>query len=301
MTEPGPEAGEVLPLRLLASSDRRAFGGKAAVLGEMIRRGLPVLPGIAVAADAYRSVVGSSGARRLVERFWDTPADDSESLETLSREIQRLLANSDIRPLAHVTLATLETERVEGPLLVRSSATGEDGSERSFAGQFMSVLAEDSPEILAEAIADVWGSATGRHVPAYLRSRIGRLPTIAMGLAIQPYRCFELAGIAFSQHPTVPLRNWALVELLDAPPDQIVSGEVTPHRMRLSLADGRMLYEHRGQGDAQLSSEQAMELARLLALTRDLLEAEVDVEWGILDGTVVLLQARPDTIHRRQR
>lgn len=261
----------VRPLGEVRLGDRLAVGGKAAVLGELLSRGMPVLPGVAITTAAYEAA-----------------AAEPEELGTM--------------PLASELAATvgsaLRELAIDGELIVRSSATAEDGASSSFAGQFASVHAAGGEDGLARAIAAVWASATAPHVADYQR-QIGSPEadgTPEMGVLVQPYERFEVAGIMFSQHPTVRLRDWALVEFLDEAPDRIVSGEVTPHRVRLRMADGGLVWEHRAEGSADLSAEDALALARYAGATGELLDADVDMEWGRRAGEVLVLQARPATI-----
>ncbi len=91
---------DVVPL--LAAEDTSLFGSKAVGLGQALRDGLPVPPGVALAGSVVDAV-----------------------------------ASRDEAAIARVTEAVQE---LQGPLAVRSSAVDEDGADASFAGQHLTLL-----------------------------------------------------------------------------------------------------------------------------------------------------------------
>jgi pyruvate,water dikinase len=291
---PGPD-GWVCPLAEASLADRDELGGKGAVLGELLTAGLPVLPGVAVSRAAYEATVDDAGLAPLAAEYWS--GGDGERRDTAA-EIARRLGDSPVSAeVAAAALPLLKEQGIASDLIVRSSATSEDGSYTSFAGQFVSVRSQADGAALAKAIVEVWASATSPHVAQYIShlSSPGQSEAVLMGVLIQPFLRFELAGILFGQHPTVRLRGWALVEFLDASPDRIVGGEVTPHRVRLRMTDGRLLWEHRVESEAVLSGRAAQELVTYCDGATRILGADVDMEWGQQNGKVVVLQARPAT------
>jgi phosphoenolpyruvate synthase/pyruvate phosphate dikinase len=285
----------VCPLAAARLGDRADLGGKSAVLGGLLAEGMPVLPGVAVSRAAYEATIGEAAIAPLAAEYWSGGGGDRQEV---AKEIARRLSASPISAeVAAAVLPLLGEQDVTGDLIVRSSATSEDGSRTSFAGQFLSVRSEFDAAALARAIVEVWASATSPHVAQYVShlSATEKLEAVLMGVLIQPYRQFEVAGILFGQHPTVRLRGWALVEFLDAAPDRIVGGEVTPHRVRLRMSDGKLLWEHRVESEAVLEGRVAKELVTYCGHATDVLGADVDMEWGQQDGKVLVLQARPAT------
>jgi phosphoenolpyruvate synthase/pyruvate phosphate dikinase len=275
--------GWVCPLTTVRLGNRAELGGKSAVLGEMLTEGLPVLPGVAISRAAYEATVGEAAIAPLVAEYWSSGSDGRE--EVASEIARRLSASPLSTEVAAAVLPLLEEQGVSGDLIVRSSATSEDGSRTSFAGQLLSVRSEFDAVALAGAIVEVWASATSPPVAQYVShvSAGDELGAVLMGVLIQPYRQFEVAGILFGQHPTVRLRGWALVEFLDAPPDRIVGGEVTPHRVRLRMSDGKLLWEHRAESDAALEGCVAKELVTYCDQATEILGTDVDMEWGQQD------------------
>jgi phosphoenolpyruvate synthase/pyruvate phosphate dikinase len=293
--------GWICPLSELRLADRARVGGKSAVLGELMAGGLPVLPGVAVAAAAYDAALEEPELREVADDFWSDA--DPAAADRLSDEIaERLRQAPTLASLASAVGAMLDRQQIHDDVIVRSSATAEDGHDRSFAGQFLSLRAARDPDGLASAIADVWASATAPHVPRYLShlggegEGDGEQIRVAMGVLVQPHQSFDNAGVLFTQHPTVRLRDWALVEFLDVSPDRIVGGEVTPHRVRLRLSDGRLLWEHRAQSATTLHEDTAAALAQYARESAARLAADIDMEWGVVDDRAVVLQVRPATV-----
>jgi pyruvate,water dikinase len=57
----------ILPLEEIGAAARGNFGHKAWALGEMVRNGFEVPPGVGISADAYRAYVDDAGLRERIE------------------------------------------------------------------------------------------------------------------------------------------------------------------------------------------------------------------------------------------
>src|SRR5438132_3868883 len=135
---------EVVPL--IEARDTARFGSKAVGLGQALRDGLPVPPGVALAGD----VVDAVAARD----------------ERAMREVIEL-----VRPLG-------------GPLAVRSSAVDEDGADASFAGQHLTLLNVPSADELPTALNEIWWSANSDAAITY-RQRVGLFTRPSVGVVVQ--------------------------------------------------------------------------------------------------------------------
>jgi pyruvate,water dikinase len=297
---------DVLSLEDTAGIQRGCFGGKATMLGKMHAEGLPVLPGVAVSAQAYESALEQGGATAAAARLWDNGELvrlSGEELDGLSAEVARRLGALDLSVIANAVLVALRTAGdFEPELIVRSSATGEDSSHLSYAGQFVSQRCRGDTASLGAAIATVWSSCTAPHVAVYraaMARDVAAQKPLSMGLVVQPYRRFSLAGVFFSQHPTVPLRGWALLEYLDEDPARLVSGEILPNSCRVNETSGQVVWERRIDGRPTLNQEHVSQLLSGAIKLKRLARGDIDVEWGVLDGSVCFLQSRPATTRPR--
>ena len=119
----------VVPLQTLGVNDRAIGGGKAVNLALMMQQGLPVPDGFVVTTHAYRHYLDSCdiGADWPVERIRLrlSGAGFPLSIGGLVQEAHRSLTRRHIGELVYA---------------VRSSATAEDTSGASFAGQHATYL-----------------------------------------------------------------------------------------------------------------------------------------------------------------
>jgi pyruvate,water dikinase len=261
---------------LADAASEAVFGGKAAALARAIQAGLPVPPGLALAASFVEAVGAGEPAPTAA------------------------LARLPIAP---------------GPLAVRSSAVGEDSAAASFAGQHASLLNVRGADALVAAVRAVWRSACSEAAMAY-RRRLGVEGAPRMGVVVQRLAVAEVAGVLFTLNPLTGADErvieaaWglgqAVVEGRVVPDRYRVSraGEVlerTPGRMRVAvraLAEGSVAEEPLAP---ELAGVPCLDDARLLALHRLALACERlwdgahDLEWAFADGRPVLLQRRPIT------
>lgn len=168
------------------------------------------------------------------------------------------------------------------PCAVRSSAAGEDGADRSFAGVFDTVLDVDGTTMRA-ALDSVIGSFKSARAASYDT----RNPADQEGnILVQHMVQCDYAGVLFTQDPTAP--GLAMVELVQGCGDDLVSGRVTPQSLRF----GRY---SRTPVDAQSAP---IDLAPLLDLGRRIeaiFGCPQDIEWTCSKGAFQIVQSRDIT------
>ncbi|MDB6079109.1 MAG: hypothetical protein JWO82_2856, partial [Akkermansiaceae bacterium] len=176
----------------------------------------------------------------------------------------------------------------DGPFAVRSSATQEDGSGHSFAGQYETLL-EVPAAAVATSIDKVRASAGAESVRTYCRERnlpLPETPTVLVQRMIAP-RC---AGVAFSADPVSGSRATAVVSAVAGTGEKLVSGEEDGATWRLAPGilekpDGDLLSE----ADAKAVAQLARDCERASGSPQD-------IEWAIDQaGKLWLLQSRPIT------
>src|SRR5262249_8307019 len=117
----------------LRREDAAAFGGKSANLGDLIAAGLPVPPGFAIAASAYRAGWSDALQKEIAARYVDLG---------------------------------------EAAVAVRSRALGEDSTEATAAGQQESYLWITGIDEVARAVQNCWESLHSGRAVAY-RAQMG--------------------------------------------------------------------------------------------------------------------------------
>jgi len=180
------------------------------------------------------------------------------------------------------------------PLVVRSSAIGEDSEQASAAGQYDTVLNVTTREGLEEAIVICQESYKNPSAIQYRRDR--GLKDTAMAVLIQQQIRGIYSGVAFSRDPMTQQGDAVVIEALSGNPSELMAGKVTPEQYRAFVVetDNMTFVQSEGQGTIpQAVIKQVAYLAR--HLEERYFGIPQDVEW-IFDGsTVWVLQARPIT------
>lgn len=239
-------------------------------------------------------------------------AHDASCFGGKAANLARLLASGAAVPDG-VALANevLQHERMDldallpllhdGPVIVRSSAIGEDSEEASFAGQLDSVAHVRNARELRDAIARVWASQRSERVLAYQRLR--EKPLAGMGIVVQRQVHAAVSGVLFTVSPTNP--DEMLLEYCAGLGEALVSGAVNPGRVVLSrqVRDGQHAWSRIAEPDEPFAAEALLlNAGRMSAVAQLALHIErvfgrpQDIEWTIrADGTLWVVQSRPIT------
>lgn len=163
------------------------------------------------------------------------------------------------------------------PLAVRSSASVEDGTECSFAGQLESYLHLQSLDEVTDAIEACRASIHRDSVSSYCRRHGISVDAIGVNFILQRMVRSELSGVAFSIDPLTGGEQIKIEACLGTS-ERLLAGEVAP------LAEDHPLLSH---------YRPAIEsLVRRLQLH---FGTPQDVEFAIEDGEIFVLQSRPIT------
>jgi pyruvate,water dikinase len=265
----------VVPLAQAAEVER--FGSKAVGLGDALRDGLPVPPGIALSGAVVEAV--ASGDERAIDE------------------------------VGHAVRSLLQ------PLAVRSSAVDEDGKEASFAGQHLTLLNVASAGEVPSAVREIWWSANSDSAITY-RQRVGLFTRPSVGVVVQSLLDPDVAGVMFTENPVtgaderVIEASWGLGEAVVAGlviPDTYRidrSGDVlerTPGLKRVAIRSLPTGGTAQADVPSELTERLSLDDDRLRQLN-DLAQRceEVygkarDIEWAFADGTLYLLQCRAVT------
>ncbi|OUL28462.1 glycerol-3-phosphate acyltransferase [Nostoc sp. 106C] len=180
------------------------------------------------------------------------------------------------------------------PLVVRSSAIGEDSEQASAAGQYETVLNVTSEQKLKEAIAQVRASYDHPAAVQYRRDR--GLPDQAMAVLIQQQVQSVYSGVAFSRDPITQQGDAIVIEALPGSASQVVSGRVTPEQYRAFVVETENFSSVQLEGTGRVPQA----LIKQVALLTRRLEKRYhgipqDIEWSYDGQTLWVLQARPIT------
>lgn len=167
---------------------------------------------------------------------------------------------------------------------VRSSASNEDQSGASNAGQYETVLFVDRAH-LAESIGRCIASLDATRVKEYAEHF--NLADAAMNIVVQEMIDSEKAGVLFTASPTYG--SAILIEAVKGQGENLVSGQVSAHRYEISRKCFRPM------ADDILSAEEVEKLYAAGKKIRKDFAGEMDVEWAIEGGRLYFLQMRPIT------
>ncbi len=314
-----------------------AAGSKMGRLSELHRAGVQVPDGFAVTVDSYRRHCTESGldARisSVIDRLGNSPSD--AEVEAASAEIRGFFASTPMPDAlaAEITEAyeelCLRCTDVNVPTAVRSSATGEDAADASFAGIFDTYLGVSGAPRVLDAVRQCWGSLfTGRALAYRLRKGISH---DAMPIAVGVIELIHAraSGVAFSVHPVTGKTDRIVIETSWGWGEAIVQGLVDPDHVEVGKADGRILkyvVAHKkivsafdfAEGAVTeiempakladrkvLDDEQISAVAAAVASIEDHYGYPVDVEWVIsrhrrAGDPVCIVQSRPVTVTAEQ-
>ncbi|HYX16962.1 MAG TPA: glycerol-3-phosphate acyltransferase [Nostoc sp.] len=180
------------------------------------------------------------------------------------------------------------------PLVVRSSAIGEDSEHASAAGQYETVLNVTNPEALQSAIAQVQASYNHPSAVQYRRDR--GLNDTAMGVLIQQQVQSVYSGVAFSRDPITQQGDAIVIEALPGSPTQVVSGKVTPEQYRAFVIETENSSSVQLEGEGRVPQALIKQVAYLAyRLEKRYHGTPQDIEWSYDGQTLWVLQSRPIT------
>jgi pyruvate,water dikinase len=262
---------------LVGADKEELYGGKAVGLGDALRAGLPVPPGIALPGPAVDAI--ASG--------------EAEATAAL---------HAAVRPLPM-------------PLAVRSSAVDEDCAGASFAGQHITVLTVPSADDAEAAVREVWWSANSDSAITY-RKRLGVFARPSVGVVVQSLLQPETAGVMFTRNP-ITGADERMIEASWGLGEAVVAGRVIPDSYRLARGGDvlerrpglKKLAIRSAPDGGTVDEEVAADLVESLCLRDEHLKAlsaladdcervygpERDIEWAFAGGRLYLLQCRAVT------
>ncbi len=316
--ERSPGLESVLALENLTPTCDGQVGSKALTLARLRQAGLPVPCGFCVTTAAYQRWIGAvPNAGDTLDRLDEVAAGNPDRLAALAAEWRDRLDRLAIPTSTEAAILSAR-DRWAGVVswAVRSSATTEDRSDASFAGQHDSFL-DVEPAAVVAAVRRCWTTLFTERAMLYRVRRQIRSREAAMAVLVQEMIPAEVAGVLFSADPVRRDRTRILIEAVQGCGAALVSGRVAPERVVVDRASRRVVERlaspgpvkptpapEAGQSLAVPESQRLVVLvddrmaARLCRLAMDVerrLGAPQDLEWAALNGTLHLLQARPIT------
>jgi len=294
-------ANYILPLDEATLAE--LVGGKAHNLWRVSQLGLRVPSGFVITARAFESHLEENDIAvriRALDQRQTGPLSGELGLarqRQLSASVRDLIVNTPLSPkLCHLLASSAEALLNCGPVVVRSSAVGEDSARASFAGQLDSFLHVRTLAGLKNALLACWASCWSERAIAYRAAR--GLEVRGMGVVVQTQVDTLTAGVLFTR----TAEGKILVEHTPGLGDALVAGAIDPGCFLLQRSGNGFQVLSAGERSVKsienllYSRARLAELARLAAMLEEGLGGAQDVEWVIDQaGLLHVVQSRPIT------
>ena len=174
---------------------------------------------------------------------------------------------------------------------VRSSFSAEDNNNNSFAGQFDTLL-NVSRENIEAAVEQVLNSFRNQSAEAYKNNK--NISNINSGsVIIQEMVNSELSGVIFTANPQGIL-NETVIVVGNGLGNNIVEDKIDTTSYFYNQDDDIYYYEQNNNSPV-LSEELLKELLNISGQIKEIFNQEMDIEFGIREDEIFILQARPIT------
>ncbi len=330
-----------LILALRDGRDPGRLGGKAHALAELLRAGFPVPPAAVITTGALARHVHEGGLAAFCAAVAEAAATgDGDRTHAAARAAAAAIQEAPLPPALEAELGPAWSALAEAPLrpgaapeepalfVVRSSAPGEDGSERSYAGQYETVINVAGLGRIRDAIRAVWASWYSQRAIDYrLRAGVPLAATPSMAVILQRLVPPRASGMLFTAHPVTGARDEMVLEAGPGLGEALAEGRVLPDFFVVDRKDtGALRISERGVATKQwalmpvppgsgrlefrplptkeqrrpcLDDDAIRRIARLGLDVEARFGGPVDVEWTLDPrGRLHLLQARPVTALR---
>ena len=338
----------------IGMEDVPIVGGKCASLGEMTQNltsmGIRVPYGFAITTSAFDFFIQYNNLEQSIKKDLEQlEYDNHTNVARIANKIRNDIQNGNFpdslekeilekyKNLSHQYKDETELFADETDVAVRSSATCEDSSENSFAGQHETFLNVRGNKNLLEKIKACFASLYNERAVDYRHNKNVGESNIKLSVAIQKMVRSDLgsAGVAFSIDTESGNQNVILINSAYGLGELVVSGQVEPDEVILfkpALENGKHPIIDKKLGNKEekliysdsqdkrvkyipvkaedymkmsISDEHAIELGQWIIKLEKYFSQKnnkptpVDTEFAIdgISGQLFCVQCRPETIH----
>jgi rifampicin phosphotransferase len=299
----------ICSLESIGEKDADLVGNKAVRIAHLIGIGLPVPGGFCVTTRAYRDHLEKCQAEALIKEI--------QGGDTALSRIRERIIREPLAPELEVQLRE-HFNRLAAPLTaVRSSATKEDMSSRSFAGMYDTFLGIGNPDSCIESLKKCWASLWTERSHLYLAEDLLCHPPL-MAVIVQELVQAESSGVIFIGGNAAHEKERIVIEACFGLGEALVSGKVTPDRFVVEQKSLRILERHLAEKSlkmealpdgslsecllkppesrrASLDRSMIRKLCSLALKAGSLCSGGHDIEWALKRGRIFFLQCRPIT------
>jgi len=323
----------------ISKKDISLAGGKGANLGEMYCAGFPVPPGFVITSEAYEYFLRETGLKEEIYNILENlDVDETKELEEASEKIKNMiekakmpesleeeiieaydiLSTSESMPIAQheIAISILKMSKENAFVAVRSSATSEDTSAASFAGQNETFLNIKGKYEVVDAVKSCFASLfTARSI--YYRIKKGfKHKDVLIAVIVQKMVNSDKSGVIFSRDPITKSDN-IVIEAVYGLGEGIVSGRISPDKYtvtrKLEILDKKIsdkkieitrnsegkniiikLHDEKSKSQV-LTEKEIKKLAEYAIKLENHYNKPQDIEFAIDSGEIYIVQTRPIT------
>jgi pyruvate,water dikinase len=302
----------------LSGDSVKLAGGKGSSLAQMTHAGFPVPPGFVIITPAYQAFLKEHPRKEDIEaQLKRVRVDDMNSVERASVAIHDMIHDFPMpESIASECLDAFDALGAEF-VAVRSSATAEDSSVASWAGELETYL-NTTRDHLMENVKKCWASLFSPRAIFYRIENKMEDADVFVAVVVQKMVNSDSAGVCFTVHPVTQDRNQMIIEACVGLGEALVSGQITPDSFiiakdTLVITDRYISTQTkrivRGESGAtvtypmppsdgarqKVSDAIILEVATCAKRIEEHYGFPVDIEWAVEGDEVYMTQARPIT------
>lgn len=311
------KTAQILWFKEIRKTDIPVVGGKGANLGEMVSAGIPVPYGFVVTANAYYDFLETTSLKhKIVTEISGLDVDDSKKLQEVAKNIRTAILGAEMPAELAQEIKRCYHElcgEFDRYVAVRSSATAEDLPDASFAGQQETYLNVKGWREVVKHVQKCWSSLFEARAIFYRETNHYSHLKVGIAVPIQLMVQSDVSGIMFTVNPLTNNTDEVSIESAFGLGQPIVSGEITPDQYIVNKKTGKIVsrfiakqtwqftltgntpVSRKYQTEQKLSNKQIIELAEVGLKIEKHYGKPQDIEYGIEDGKINIVQARPVT------
>lgn len=308
----------VLPFAQLSKDHVSIAGGKGAQLGEMTSAGIPVPPGFVVLTASFEEMIEENNLKNTIKEILKSvDPKKTETVNQASEQIRHIISKAHVpKNVDHEIYSAFDSLGAEF-VAVRSSATAEDASTASWAGELETYL-NIQRDGLVSAVKKCWSSLfTPRAIFYRFEKGMAHLD-ISVAVVVQKMVQSEVSGVAFTVHPVTKDANQMVIEAGWGLGEAVVGGLITPDNYVVDKSEELILdvtvnaqeymiakdktgkthevpVPEEKREKQKLDGRTIMALATLFAKIEKHYGKPQDIEWAWEQGQTYVVQTRPIT------
>ena len=254
------------------------YGGKANSLLYLASNNILVPKFFIIGKDDYIQFLTDNNIYKKIEELF---------IDKKYKDIKDLLMNQDITYNLSKKLDFELSKMNSNFFAIRSSASNEDGKDKSFAGQYDTFLNVKKEDIFLN-IKECFCSLYNDNVISYSDD----FDIYGINVIIQVMIDSDYSGVAFTVDPSSESDNYILIEMTEGLGEKLVSGKVIPNKFFVRKETGMIDLKI---GELSLDEVIFNRLILEIEKTEKIYKCPMDIEYAIKDRKIYILQARPIT------